>query len=245
MRKQRLSNGKTLTHIQVTIAELAYDEHNTNTGSDTHPLAFPGHPTSSSLVARDGPSAESGPDESPSQTRGNPAPSPAAVSSATLQSESAQGPWGLRGSRVDCSSELQWSHTHTLTHIHSQTHTHTHSQTHTLTHIHSHSLTHSHIHSHTHTHIHTHTHTHTHSHTLTHTHTLIYTHSHTDTHICTHTLTLTQTHTLTHTLTQLTHTHTQLKERHKHDNEEAPHGPHDNEEAIFMLCDLEQITQPL
>ena len=178
MRKQRLSNGKTLTHIQVTIAELAYDEHNTNTGSDTHPLAFPGHPTSSSLVARDGPSAESGPDESPSQTRGNPAPSPAAISSATLQSESAQGPWGLRGSRVDWSSELQWSHTHTLTHIHSQTHTHTHK--------------------HTHSHTYTHTHSHTHTYTLTLTHTHIHTHSHT------HTLS----HTDIHTLTQLTHTHT-------------------------------------
>ena len=33
-----------------------------------------------------------------------------------------------------------------------------------------------------------------------------------------------------------------------HDNEEASHGSttrKHNEEAIFMLCDLEQITQPL
>ena len=122
------------------IAELACNEHNTNTGSDTHPLTFPGHPKSSSLVARDGPSAESGPGESPSQTRGNPVPSPAAISSETLQSGSAQGTWGLRGSRVDWSSELQWSHTHTHTHTLSHTHTHTH--THTLTHTYSHTHTH-------------------------------------------------------------------------------------------------------
>lgn len=128
-RKQRLSNGKTPTHSQVTTAELACSEHDADTGSDIHPLASPDTPNLPPLwletVLQQRPAQASLPVRQQRTQFPPRQPSP----QRHFSREVPRGPGASEDPEwtgaVSCSG-----HTHTLTHIHSHTHSHTDTHSH-------------------------------------------------------------------------------------------------------------------